>query len=235
MGSGNLTMKPTAGNEVVRHGYTIADLHGIARHAVHIAGPMATNWHERYDLAWSGVVEYLFALEEDAAPYRSDLILAGRLALYAEITAERQCYGYYKAKTDGALHGMASSPAFRTYWWDWVTARTPSHETRIVDRMSVSAILPLLKPRHREALVALAVHDDYQQAADAMGIPQATFKSLISRGRKEFRQWWHEGETPSRPWGVDRRAGQQAGGPRRQGGSRATLEALRRRKRMHRQ
>ena len=35
----------------------------------------------------------------------------------------------------------------------------------------------------------------------------ATFKSRISVGRQQFLTLWHEGETPSRPWVRDRRAG----------------------------
>jgi hypothetical protein len=47
----------------LRHGYTLADLHGLARLAVHTAGTMASNWHDRYDTAWSAIAEHLYAAE----------------------------------------------------------------------------------------------------------------------------------------------------------------------------
>ena len=217
-------MKRTAGNEVLRHGYRMDDIHSLVRMAVHVAGPLASEWHERYDTAWSAVAEYLYAAQDP--PTANDLIRTGRLAIYAEITAERQCYGYYKAHNAGAQYGVASSPAFRMYWWDLIAGRVPSHEGHIVDRMSLTQILPTLTPRQRDALLALAVHGDYQAAADALGLSATAFKTLISRGRDRFRLWWHEGEIPSRCWGTDRRAGVRAG-ERRRGGT--AMDAIRRR------
>jgi DNA-directed RNA polymerase specialized sigma24 family protein len=213
-------------NQSLRHGYTMADLHDLARHAVHLAGIKATPWYERYQLAYSAIAEHLYATDDP--PTGFDLLHTGRQAIYAEARAEQQRYGYYRAKTDGAMHGMGSSPAFRMYWWDLIAGRAPSPENRVVERLSLRQILPHLTPTQREALIALAVHDDYTAAATALGLTDTAFKSLISRGRARFRALWHEGETPSGCWGQDRRAGSTAG-ERRTGGGRIAMEAIRRR------
>lgn len=191
------------------HGYTLADLHRLARLAVHTAGTMTSNWHDRYDTAWSAIAEHLYAA--DHWPARGDLVRAGQLAIYAVVDDNRQAYGYYRRKSDGGAHGVASSPAFRTYWWD-ICGTTPSRspEGPVVERMALAQILPLLTPTQRQVITALAVHDDYRAGAAALGMTYVTFRSHVSRARTRFLAWWHEHETPSRPWGCDRRVGSYA-------------------------
>lgn len=213
--------------DALRHGYTLVDLHQLARLAVHTAGKLATDWQERYDTAWSAIAEHLYAAPH--WPQRHDLVRAGQLAVYAAIDDDRQAYGYYRRKTDGAQHGAFSSPAFRTYWWDLcgaMPARSP--EGPIVERHTVAAILPLLSAGQREALMALAAHEDYRAAADALGMTYVTYKSQVARARNRFLAYWHEGEAPSKVWGCDRRAGRTAA-DKRAGGTGA--ESIRRRAR----
>jgi hypothetical protein len=86
----------------LRFGYTLADLNGLARLAVHTAGAMAGDWHDRYDTAWSAIAEHLYAAPH--WPPRHDLVRAGQLAIYAVVDGDRQAYGYYRRKTDGGHH-----------------------------------------------------------------------------------------------------------------------------------
>jgi hypothetical protein len=209
----------------LRHGYTLADLHAIARLAVHSAGAMATNWHERYDTAWSAIAEHLYAAEH--WPPRHDLVRAGQLAIYAVVDDDRQAYGYYRRKTDGGQHGAFSSPAFRTYWWDLCGAQPArSPEGRIVAGRALYQILPELTAGQRQAIIALAVHGDWQCAAASLSLTYSAFRSQVARGRVRFLDLWHEGEVPSRVWGCDRRAGRTAD-EARVGGT--ALDAIKRR------
>lgn len=214
-----------AGPTTVKHGYTVACIHGIARLAVHTAGAMASDWHERYDTAWSAIVEHLYSAEH--WPPHHDLVRAGQLAVWDTISDVWHHHGYYKAKTIGSAAGPGSSPAFQTYWWDIAGGVSKSFERRLVERHAVPQIMAMLIPRHRKVIVALAVHGDYQKAAEALGMPYVTFKGYVASARRRFFELWHEGEAPSRIWGVDRRAGTKAG-TRRRGGT--ALEAARRRR-----
>jgi hypothetical protein len=54
-------------------------------------------------------------------------------------------------------------------------------------------------------LAALAATGDYGLAAASLGISRSWFISRLSAARKAFLKLWHEHETPSRPWGDDRR------------------------------
>lgn len=189
----------------LKYGYTLADLHAIARLAVHTAGSAAADWHDRYETAWSAIAEHLYAAPH--WPTRQALTQTGQLAIYRAVDGYQQAYGYYRRKTDGNRHGVASSPAYRTYWWDVCGALpSPSPEGQIVERTAMRQILPMLTRGQREALAALAVCDNYQDAAAMLGKSYVAFTSLIATGRRRFLRLWHEGEIPSRTWGCDRRA-----------------------------
>jgi hypothetical protein len=196
--------------ETLRYDYTLADLHAIARLAVHVAGQFASDWRERYDTAFSAIAEHLYA-SVHYYPTRPDLVRAGQLAIYAAINGDRRERGFYKHKTIGGQAGPASSLAYLRYW-EWACRNTPSHEPRIVERAAVDQIWPTLTADQRACLTALAVHDDYQVAADALGLTYGNFKSQVATGRRRFLALWHEGEQPSRVWGVDRRVGSRAAG-----------------------
>ena len=57
----------------------------------------------------------------------------------------------------------------------------------------------------RSTLLALAITGDYKQAAALLDMSYHTFHTSLSRARRKFLALWHEGETPSRMWGRDRR------------------------------
>jgi DNA-directed RNA polymerase specialized sigma24 family protein len=200
-GQDNAGPEPAAVDEL-RHGYRLADLHAITRLAVHVAGRLATDWHERYDTAWSGIVEHLYAAIDP--PTRQDLVSAGRLAIYAVVDGDRQAHGYYRRKNIGSAAGPCSSPAYRTYWLDWLTNVQHDHAPAVAERVALPSILAALTQRQREALLALAAHEDYARAADAMGVRVSTLNSYVSAARGRFFALWHEGETPGPRW-VDRR------------------------------
>lgn len=210
----------------VRHGYTLADLDRIARLSTHL-GSMAIYYRDRRDEAWSAIIEHLYRADQWVAEH--DLVWIGRKAIYDLIASDQQSRGYYRAHTDGAAHGAGSSPAFATYW-EPLNRPAVSPERHVVERMALWQILPQLREQEREAIIALATHDTYQDAADALGVGYPSFKSQISRARRRFFALWHEGEEPSRPWGCDRRAGVTAS-DRRAGGGRSAVDAIVRRRR----
>jgi hypothetical protein len=72
-----------------------------------------------------------------------------------------------------------------------------------VERRALAEIWAALPAQHRRVLLALAEHGHYAEAAASLGVTQGSYYSLISRARKAFLALWHEGETPSRPWGND--------------------------------
>jgi hypothetical protein len=186
----------------LRHGYTLADLHDIARHAV------ATDWShhasdylDRYDIAWSAVAEHLYAV--DQAPTRRDLLHHARYALHADTQTDMRHRGVSHHTNDTAVNAVR-------YWM--LFQITPSHETAVVDRQALWQIWPCLADADRAALTALAAHDDYARAANALGMKYYTFCAAVRRARLRFLRLWHDGEQPSELWGRDRRAA--AGGQR---------------------
>lgn len=191
------------GDTELRHGFTLTELHRIAALATNTGRALVMHYEDRRDEAWGAIVEYLYAAVEQPTAHR--LVEVGRTAIYDLIRSERREQGFYREHTDGTAHGPGSSPKFQQYW-DHVMRHTRSPEAQVVERLALAQILLALTERQREAIRALAVGERYDRAADLLGIEPQTFRALIGRARLKFREFWHEGEIPSKPWGTDRRA-----------------------------
>ncbi|MER7277986.1 hypothetical protein ABT369_26445 [Dactylosporangium sp. NPDC000244] len=188
------------GDVELRHGYTLGEINRLATTAVvrdvfHQSLPFA----ERLETAWSAMVECLYAAE--AAPRAGELIRAAWNGLRAQAEDEWRTHGIGRASV---VDGDATMVNFWRYWWPQART-TPSPEDRVVDRVALTQIWPMLSPTYQRLLVALAVYDDYGRAAEALHRPRGSFTTHISAARREFLGWWHQGEAPSRVWGQDRR------------------------------
>lgn len=193
------------GEQEIRHGYTLTDLHSLTKLAVNTAkGWLAMDYTDLMEAAWFGITEHLIAAEH--WPPRHDLIRAGQQAVNKLVADEMHHAGYfkYKYRRDLDQGGPGTMPAFVKFWTHHAVA---SPESRVVERVTLAQIWPSLTPRQREALTALAAHGDYMLAAESLGIEPQTYRALLGRARREFFTLWHEHEVPSRQWGTDRRVG----------------------------
>lgn len=215
---------PRGGAEV-RHGYTLDHLHVLAKIAVDRAWSRAAGYAERLEAAWYGIVEHLSAA--GSPPQSWDLIDAGRSAVDQVIRADLRQNGI---RLRDPYEGRESARNYWRYWWHQA-APAPSCENRVVERHALGQIWPLLSERHRQALTALAACEDYRLAAASMGITVGTFQVHVSKARKAFLAYWHEGEQPSGVWGTDRRRGNnQAPGERGTAPRRPATRAVTRRR-----
>jgi len=182
----------------IRWGWTLADLDGLARTVV---SNNRTWWpagdrDDLYAAAWHGIVEALYTA--DSEPRRVDLMEAGRRALAADVKATMRHHG---ARRDSTNNGLKYAQ-----YWEWAGRAVPSPENGIVERLALQQILPALTDGQLAAIYALAASGSYTEAARRVG-SEGGLKSQLMKGRRRFRELWHEGETPSRHWGCDRRAG----------------------------
>jgi len=97
-----------------------------------------------------------------------------------------------------------ASTGFVRYWLDSGQPASGPEE-RATEYLALAQIWARLRPGHRELLAAMAEHEDYAKAAAALGKTRHAYATEIGRARRAFRELGHEGETPSRPWGADRR------------------------------
>jgi hypothetical protein len=197
----------------LRWGYTLGDLDQIAHLAVrtdhsHHAG----SYDDRHAVAWYGAVEKLYSADREV-DWRG-LVNAARNELARDAAANRR------------HHSLDDRPRAYAYWWDMLSpTRQGSHEAGVVDRIALRQIWPTLSTREREAFTALAACEDYQ-AAELLDASYYAFQSALTRGRRRFLRFWHQGEAPSGMWGNDRRVGVRG----RVGGGRASIHRnLRRR------
>lgn len=180
----------------LKWGYTTEQVESAARQAVTLAG-VPGDPAEWFDFAHQEICVELYALDE--APTFRYLVHTGRDVIWQEQENHRQRMGY--AKRD-YTNGAGSAPGFRKYW---AHDPRPSPEDNTIDRIAVTQILPTLTNGQRKALLALGVWDDYDLAAAALEVSGKGFCSLVSKGRRQFFQLWHEGEVPSGVWRRDRR------------------------------
>ena len=165
-------------------------------HAAVIADrTLALDYRTRTDIAWSAIAEALYAADEP--PHRQALIRTGWQAIYSEVRTINRGRGYRDDYTDLELR-----PRFVMFWG---SQTTPSHEDRIVERTAVHQVLAELRPPYRDAIAALAVHENYQTAAEAMELKQGAFNARIAYARKGLLALWLEHETPHRTRRTDRR------------------------------
>jgi hypothetical protein len=184
----------------LRYGYNLDDLQRFARIATwRVVGRI--EYQTRYEVAWSAIAEALYSAVQ--APEPGELIVAGYAAISAHLGDEMHHTGRDRK------HVGQEMPRFSAYWRG-LSPHAPSPEQRIVDATALRQIWPHLPGRQREALLALAAHDDYLAAAAALGVTPGAFRALVSQARRTFLRLWHEGETPSRVWGTDRRVGSRA-------------------------
>lgn len=188
----------TAPSPVVAHGYTMRDLDRLAATACTYDRSMASDATTRYEIAWSAIAEALCTADEP--PQWHDLFTIGWRAIYAEVREMRHLFG--QRDKDGT-NEVASSQRFRQYW----TLPPVRPDEGIAERMAVPQVLAVLTETEREAVVALAVHDDYQAAADSLGLKYTAFTVRMSSARKRFRAHWYAPETAPPVKGTDRRVG----------------------------
>lgn len=190
----------------IRGGWTLTDLDRLARAVV---SNNRTWWpagdrDDLYAAAWHGIVEHLYTA--DSTPRRTELMEAGRQALAADVKATMRHHG---ARRDTSNNGQKYA-----MYWEWAGRAVPSPENGIVERLTVEQILPVLTAGQRAAIEALAAAGDYDEAARLVGSVTG-LKSQLMKGRRRFRELWHEGEIPSGHWGCDRRAGSVRGTARK--------------------
>lgn len=174
----------------IRHGYTLADIDRFARIANRTVWATAMDDADRHDAAWHGVVEALYTAEHWVPHY--ELVSAGQRAIWRTLEDNTRHHG---RRPDRAAETRDS---FEAYWADWVHLLAPSHESRVVERVALYQVFAQLSPRQREALLALAAHDDYAAAAAAAGMSRSLFTVTLSNARRRFLALWLEGETPAK-------------------------------------
>jgi hypothetical protein len=183
----------------ILHGYTLNDIHDMARSALTADRLMAMSSDERYDIAWSAIAEQLVAAEE--TPSWQSLVRVGWQAIYKHVRDGLRERGY----ADGARDWASGDPTMPRYVQFWGAGVTPSHEDSVVERIAAQQVFQAVSGPYRDAVMALAVLDDYGKAAEALSIKYTALTARLTVARRAFLRHWHEGETPRRTKRTDRR------------------------------
>ena len=181
--------------DAIRFGYTLDDLDHITRIAIMWRSAYrARDADERYACGWHAAVELL--LTATSPPRRNALIAAAQQAADHLTLRVHEDAGIPRFRADARSTGM---PRFCAYW-ETVSRHTAGPEDQVVERVALWQVWARLRPAEQEALQTLAAMEDYQAAADALGLPYHRFYKRIRRARARFYALWLEGETPRRGW-----------------------------------
>jgi hypothetical protein len=187
--------RPYAHQQEVWLGYTFGELRRIAdRATVYCRWGDRFPFPERFEIAWAGIIDYLTGCDTPPEPF--DVYKAAQRAIGRASGKELAEHGLRHGP-----EGPHPTPGFEIYW---TPKPAPAADTTVVDRMALWQIWATLRPLHKMAFLALAAHNDYTAAAQAVGYPYSTFAALICQARAEFLALWHEAEAPSRIWATDR-------------------------------
>ena len=178
----------------VRHGYTLADLHQLAKVSVNVAYGQSMDYRDRYDAAWHAIAELLCSA--DQPPTRLELKNAGVRAVDRIVENDQRHRGFNRRDPEAGL------PRFERYWA--LGRVTPSPEDAIVDRIALAQIWPRLSATHQRILLAYATYSDHALAAAAIDRNIRTYGSHLRHARAAYRALWHEHEIPSAMWGQSR-------------------------------
>ena len=177
----------------LKHGYTYASVERIAQKAASESKWRFVDLVERYEIARSAVAEELYRCDEPPGPYH--LIDHGMKAIRRHVEELGDLRGVYFYK-----RGIPRMPRFEIFWWS-VAGPTPSPEEPVIERLTVETIFAKLTPLNQQVLLALADFDNFDRAAEAMGVSVSSYRTYVYLARKQFLRLWHDGEEPSKFWG----------------------------------
>jgi hypothetical protein len=190
----------------LQHGYTLFEVNALSMWAVtRDSYHRFTRFDDRLEVAWHAIIEHIYSSPEP--PEKREVIKAGWRAISDQESKEKRFHGVDGRNPEAPAskpHDEERRKGFERYWWS-ASEPAPGPEDRVTDDVALAQILPRMRPPDRELLTAMAEHDDYGLAAEALGKSRHSFATEIGRARRAFRKLWHEGETPSGPWGADRR------------------------------
>lgn len=202
-GAPAITLPEDRTHIVVKHGLTLDNLDHLSRLAVLRCRSHYLSPGDLYMLAYEAIT--VAVLEAETAPDNAGLIEAGQRGILRESSAQVHHHGMYSADR------TASAPRFTSYWRH-IAGATPSAEERIIERVALSQIWPLLTDGERDALSALAVTGTRAAAAQALKITTGTLNQRLRGARVRAHRLWHEHETPPTV-AVDRRVRSYSAAP----------------------
>ena len=190
-----MTLHPA--DEPLRHGYTYRQLTQHARMALALDRWHTSDTTDRYGAALGAIVEHV--LTADQRPTPRELVDLGVRATNAYVADEMHHRGY---DPRSLAAGAGALPGYLRYWQQ--SGRTPWDE-RVVERLALAQVWPQLTLAQQQAVMALALTGDHEQAAASLGLTREAFAGRLQKARTRVFALWYEHETPPTRRRLDKR------------------------------
>jgi hypothetical protein len=177
---------------IVGHGFTVADAERIAGRAASEHPSDLLSREERRDAGFHAIVEALLSSPAQVP----NLLRVASDAISRAVTDEKHHRGLSSREA-------GTAPRFARFWYQ---PHLP-FEDELIDALAVRQVLAGIRPSWRRDLEALAGHDSYAAAAQALATTPVTFRSRISKARAAAGELWFAPDMAPGMWGSDRRGG----------------------------
>jgi hypothetical protein len=184
-------------HEPIRHGYTFHQLKQLARLAIARDHWRGSDTTDRLDAALYVIAEEVLTAGDRPTP--GDLIGRAIRASNRYVADEMRHHGY---DPRNVAAGAAGLPGFRRYWQK--SGHAPWDE-RVIERITLAQIWPQLTLAQQQALTALALTGDYQEAAHRLNLSREALAGRLHQARHRVNALWYEHETPPKRRRLDRR------------------------------
>jgi hypothetical protein len=176
---------------VLRFGYTLGEVHGLAMVAVVEKVPSGVDRDDAYEVAWFAIVEALYRAADDQRPIRGRLIWTAKTALGRHLRTERRHHGRPLVGPGDRL-----TRSFERYW-GWHARLGASPEEGVVERLALGQVWARLREIDRRALGALAATGSHRASAELLGYASVrSFDNTIRLARHRALRLWFQGERP---------------------------------------
>lgn len=179
-------------------GWTLAEIHDIARSAALWNRWLVSDFTIRMEAAFDGIIDEILAAERK--PSRHDLQAAGKGAIQRGLLKDF-CHTYGVADRD-LTAGIASAPRFAAYW---LGDHADRFDDRITEKIAVGQVMAAMSEKHARTLETLAAVPDLRSAAEAAGTTLSAFKFRVTEATRAFKARWYSPEAPPRRKGPRRK------------------------------
>jgi hypothetical protein len=186
---------PRISKTYVKYAYTMADLYDLARVAVltHRSKLASYDYAELIDEAYSAACEYLVTCTWE--PTELHVMNAAFEGARNTLRQQQQAHGI--AKGD-----RMTGKQFHRYW---TTPPVASPEDQLVEPMALRQIWATLSIMDRQTLMTAAMFPSSpERALHSGGITERAYEGRLRRARRNFNQFWFEGQSIPRTKGVRR-------------------------------
>lgn len=166
--------------------FDLSTIHRLSLDAARFTAFHQIDFKDAYDTAWHHIALHLIVNND---PTLRELKKEASSAVWREVNDRIKQHGYRDSKY---WNGQWSAPRFCKYWVEDTSKRqSPPWEESVLDTLAFHQVWPELSDRDQMLITALAIHENYQDAANSLGMTKGTYSESVRKARHRFLSLWY--------------------------------------------